>query len=307
MRYIKLIINNYLTLITLLFTGFIIFFFSNKEIFNDITFFSRIYYHTSGIPQVIIISLAVFINIVISMYPLLKEQVKNASLTAKNNELKTNNAKQLKDLAKINIFLSEKTRNILLEIHKRYGLESKERVTLYVRIPPNRNGMIILDRHSENIHYAKYDREKTYKDANGIIGRVMENGFHIDDKSPECKRQSNKSEREKYIKYHKKHYNITEEDINDLTESKNFSLPCRFVAKSLKDKNGVSCAIVMLEGFETDSLTNILENENLLNSLEQFSGYDNLILSLVEIKKELHKYNFITEIEQQNANQPTIE
>ncbi|MGR6660907.1 hypothetical protein [Avibacterium paragallinarum] len=166
------------------------------------------------------------------------------------------------------------------------------------------NGMIVIDRYSGNRHYSTYSLQKVYRDDIGIIGKVMQSSFYIDLESP-CIISSRGKKRDKEVKlyqeYHLSNYEFTEADINSLTTKMR---PSRFIAKSIMDKNGYPFSILLIEGEKPSSLSHF--DEKLQNKFKEFSENDKMLSSILEINRLLHKYNLISEIQIQNANDPKI-
>lgn len=296
--------NNITKFVLVTLAGIIIFFFSNKEMLEDILFFNRIYYHISGALKIILISLALLINLFYIFLPIIKKDIEITSLKSTIEQLEDDKKTREEDLSKINGYISGKVREILLNIFNEYNLDNADRITLYAQMSAMQNGMVVIDRYSGNRHFSQYSSQKIYSDDKGVIGKVMESSFYTDFSSPCIKSTKGKkrdSETKLYLEYHAKNYNFTEDDINKLTSKMR---PCRFVAKSIKDKNGYPFGILLIEGEKHDSLSHF--NETLQSKFKKFSENDKMLSSILEIRKSLQKYNFVSEIQNQNANHPQI-
>ncbi|MGR6681336.1 hypothetical protein ACU6T2_11970, partial [Avibacterium paragallinarum] len=57
--------------------SFIVFFFSNKEIFQGIWIFDRVYFHIKGNLKITLIAIALLINFLYLFLPIIKKDIKN--------------------------------------------------------------------------------------------------------------------------------------------------------------------------------------------------------------------------------------
>lgn len=296
--------NNIVKLLLTITSGLIIFFFSNNEIFEGVWLLDRIYIHISGYLKLVIILFALLINLFFIFLPVIDKDIEIEKLKKNINELNNDKRIREEDLSKINSYITGKVREILLNIFQEYRLGNADRITLYAQMLSEQNGMIVIDRYSGNRHFSQYSSQKIYSDDRGVIGKAMESSFYVDFSSP-CITSGKGAKRDKEVKrykeYHSKHYNFTEEDVATLTSK---MYPSRFVAKSIKDKNGYPFGILLIEGEQPNSLSHF--NDELQSKFKEFSENDKMLTSILEIRKSLHKYNFVSEIQSQNANHPQI-
>lgn len=293
--------DNIEKLLTTIISSSIIFFFSNKEIFEGVWFFDKIYSYTSGYLKIIIISIAILINSIFLFLPIVTKDIeietKNKSIERLNSELEERN----RNLEFLNNKINDNIRLYVLNLNETLKLENSDRITIYAKLEERQEGVKIIFRYSGDIHHGRYNEDKTYNDLDGIIGKTISDGFHIDFNSPVVKskkKQKRKDEIEAYKTYHKETYSF---DTSSLTTN---MFPCRFISKSLKDSRGETFVIILIEGDRENSLSHIHETSKILNSFKD-NEKDEIIISLIEQKRVIHKF-VKTQSDRNNPNVPQI-